>query len=227
VKKYKWMNATLGISLETLADRMRRMKFDPREDDSEGFRIEVRRADRITGQFIERETLIEQISLPTGDEYEERRSRITITEFVVTSSAALNLMLVNPPRRSLPFFNALTEISRSEFSVEAVEVDVLRWIERLEADVGPAQVTFLDCNGIQLSPMVVGRFAFRGSDDVRAEVRKAIRNARPSVENARCELAVDGVRSHIELFKTGAAKLDATLSRELVSTVSKALSAVI
>lgn len=225
--KFKWMNATLGMSLETLADRMRRMKFDPREDDSEGFRIEERRADRISGLFIERETLIEQISLPTGDEYEERRSRIAMTQFIVTSDAALNLLLMNPPRRSLPFFNAMTEVSKSEFYVESLEVDVLRWIEQIERRIGVAQVTFLDCNSIQLSPVVVGRYAFRGSNDVRGEMRKAIKNAKPAIESARCELTVDGTRASLELFRTGAAKFDAALSDVLVPQISSALAAVV
>ncbi|CAB3809693.1 hypothetical protein [Paraburkholderia fynbosensis] len=223
MKKYKWANATFGVALTTLGDRLRKVELDLSEDDTEGFRIEERSATRIRGVFIERETSLEHISLPTGHEYEEKRSRITVTEFLVTDGSSLNLLLMNPPRRTLPFFNAVSLATNYRFSVEMLDVDVLKWVQFLERQVGDVSVTYLDCNSIQLSPEVTGRFAFRGTRDVRQEAKRTTKTSDVAVECARCELTAGGYRTTIELLRSGAVKLASPASEELLAVIHGSL----
>ncbi|MCK4161831.1 hypothetical protein HFK89_05120 [Ralstonia pseudosolanacearum] len=223
MNKYKWMSADFGVSLATVGERLRKVEFNLSDDDSEGFRIEERSVSRLRGVFVERETSIEHFSLPTGHEYEEKRTRVTVTEFVATREASLNMLLVNPPRRTLPFFNAISLATNFRFSVESLDVDVLKWVRSLEREVGDVSVTFLDCNSIQLSPEITGRFAFRGVRDVRTEARRATKAANVAVECARCELSLDGQRATVELFRSGAAKVISPMDELFVGVLHKSL----
>jgi len=224
VKKLKWLNASFGMSLSTLSDRLKKVRFDAAEDDTYGFRIDERKLDRISGVFVERETSYETISLPSGEQYEEKHSRVLVTQFVFSSASSLNLLLLDGPRRTIPFFNALGAATEYKISLDSVDANILEWVVALEKRVGSVRVLFLDCNGIQLSPTITGRFAFRGSEDVRAEMRRAVKGGKPSIESARCEILIDGAPHTIELFRSGTVKLNDRVLSTLAETVRASLS---
>lgn len=223
MKKVKWMDASIGIALESLGERLRRIRFDPSEEESEGFRIEQRSNSAIHGMFIERETELAHYSLPTGYEFDERRSRISITEFTLGIEKSQNLILFNPPRRLTPFFNALSLASKGDFFTSPINVDLLVWVGEIERIYGEALVTYLDCNSIQLSPKVLGRFAFKGTDDVREVMKKAVGKSTPSIEAARLNLRIAGASISIELSKMGSMKFDERYRDLLIPAISQAL----
>jgi hypothetical protein len=204
--KIKWVRAEFGVSLNALAEKMKKVPFDASEEEAEGFRIQERGSGFLYGQFIQKQTFIDQIFLPTGDAYEERRSDISIAEFRLSAKDELNLELVNPPRRIQPFFNALAELTAQEFSYRSTDVNVLAWIDEIERRLGAVSVLSMDCNGVQLSSTVIGRFAFKGTSDVRAEYAKTLRRRSCVIESARCEVRSNEGTSGFELFRTGAVK---------------------
>lgn len=221
--KYRWLTCSMGLKIPELAARLRRMRFKALVDeDSQGFRIEGSRPNLIAGQFIERETWIERVSLPTGDEFEEARSRAVVTSFEFGAGKSLNLLLTDPPRGLLSFFNAVGEVTNYDCSIEAVQVDVLRWIEALEDRCGKANVMYAECSGVQVSPTVVGRYALRGAHDVRTDLRRILGTQTPTVEVARCDLRLDGALVSVELGRSATAKLDEPAKGQL-SIIAEAL----
>jgi hypothetical protein len=210
MSKYRWYSAAFGMTTAKLADRMRRRAFvASQDDDTEGFRVQERRGTSLVGQYIERQVWVEHIVLPTGDEYEEPRSRAWITHFSISEGTTLNLLLTDPPRRTAQFLNALDEASAYDCTISPVQVSLLGWIEAIERNVGAAKVTYAECSGVQLSPTVLGRYAFRGSDDVRSEVHKVVGpKKRATMDVARCEFMWEGQRAVLDLSRQGVAKVE-------------------
>jgi hypothetical protein len=221
--KFRWAVAEMDLSLGSLADRLRKRQFvlDP-DAHSQGFRIQERRNGRLIGQFIERETWIETIDFPSGDQIDEVRSRVQVTQFQLKEGDRLNLVMIEPPRRLTPFFDALAEAAGFKVSVDPIKADVLKWVQDLEGHVGEVTVTYADCSGIRLTDAIVGRFAFRGTRDVRDEVFRAVGHERPVLEAVKCEFRVNGSRVAAELFRNGIAKLNDE-APEIFSAVDRSL----
>jgi hypothetical protein len=210
MSKYRWYSATFGMTTAKLADRMRKRAFvASQDDDTDGFRVQERKGASLVGQYIERQVWIEHIVLPTGDEFDEPRSRAWITHFSVSEGTALNLLLTDPPRRTSQFLNALDEASGYDCAIASVQVNLLGWVEAIERTVGPVKVIYAECSGVQLSPTVLGRYAFRGSDDVRKEVHKVVGpKKRATMDVARCEFFWEGQRAVLDLSRQGMAKVE-------------------
>jgi hypothetical protein len=223
MNKVRWLIADMPGSLDELSVQLLKVPFDPTKEDTDGFRLEFVGRDRLLGQHIEKETYIHQFLLPNGVEYGEQRSIFTVTEFVVFANAALNLRLNDPPRKGSVFFNALMRALNYKFSVEYVEVDVLKWIAELEERFQECIVRALDCNRVQVADGITGRFAFRGMGDVRKEASKVLIGKSSSVESATCMVRYRNADYSFELYRSGTLKSTSELSSEITSIVGETL----
>lgn len=206
--KFRWGIAELELSFGSLADRLRKRQFALDEEGySQGFRIQDRKSGLLSGQFIERETWIETMELPSGEKLEEARSSVQVTQFQLREGHPLNLLMTDPPRRVTPFFDALAEATGFKVAVDPIRADLLKWVANLEEATGGLTVTYADCSGIPLSESVVGRFAFRGTRDVRPEVSRATGKRTPTLEAVKCEFRLSGTRIVVDLFRNGLAKV--------------------
>lgn len=224
MNKVRWLVADMPGSLDQLSARFKDHPFDANQEDSEGFRLEFVNNENLLGQHIEKETYIHNVILPSGMEYEEKRSIFTITEFVVFANKSLNLRLNDPPRKSSVFFNALMRALDYKFFVEYVDVNVLDWIHKLDHNFDKCIVRALDCSGVQISDGIVGRFAFKGTGDVRRETSKVLAGRNFFVESAACLARHRGQDYSFELYRSGVLKSTGELNSEVTRIVEDSLS---
>jgi hypothetical protein len=223
MSKVKWFAADFEIPFENIAVHLQEFPFDDGELDSEGFRLELVSRDKIVGQHIEKETYVHQVALPNGSTYDEQRSIFTITQFVIHASGSLNLVLNDPPRKVSTFINSFARALSYQVSIRFVEVDILIWIDHLEQNSESCVVKFLDCNSIKVSDKTIGRFVFKGADDVRCEAKLLLHGRDSSIESAKCDLLFDGRRHHFELYRAGVVKSASHLDIGLLRLVAKTL----
>lgn len=206
MSKIKWFYTDFGIPFEALCDEIKSLSFDSNEEESCGFRVQKKTDDCIISQFIEKETFIERIDLPNGDLFEERRSKIVITDLKIYKNKTLKLELYDPPRSTLNLMNKMSELTGQEMVCSPIEIDVKRWIENLEDSGAKLIVTALDCNGVRLSDGVVGRFALKGNVDVREDLLSLIDYHKGTLESARLNIIWDEVSAIVDVYRTGAIK---------------------
>jgi hypothetical protein len=221
--KFRWFNASLTISLEELTSALRKVPFLPEEEDSEGFRIQEKTRSSVHAQYIEKESFLETIALPTGHEIEESRVKIRVTDFHITRDHHLSLQLVNPPRTLTPFFNALSDATVLSFAFEPIECNLMDWIGYLQEEAPGLEVVNLECSGVRISALTQARMAITGPRDVRKDFHKFLGNKEVSFEKAKCLITSEGMAISVELFKTGAAKITSPFSDDIVSLLKRSL----
>lgn len=107
------------------------------------------------------------------------------------SSVAPQIELLDAPRGARRLFQFLGELSPSPFTVEAVEVDPIAWIDALVPTFGSATVRELGCRDLAITASLAADVTFSGGGNVLAESRKFLGAKFQSVKFARADFASD------------------------------------
>src|SRR5690606_3572210 len=106
--------------------------FSLNEPVSSGFRVESKNSSGLLGQFVHKRTVVQKITLPSGEEFSQEIANIEIIKFGIDySQDECLLYLIDPPRSTTPFFSALSEATQFDCTLDSIEVNVEKWIEHL------------------------------------------------------------------------------------------------
>jgi hypothetical protein len=224
--KYRWFDASLDLPLSKFTRSLKERPFLRGDEDSEGFRVESVSATELRAQYIENQVILDVVELPTGERFEQPISKISVTDFVLFFNTRPGLQLINPARRNLSFFNALSEASNFKVYFGAVDVDVDLWLSKIEERLGPLCVSYMDYSGVSLSSDIQARVAIAGTPDIRKQSREFLKARGRTVERTKFVLEEFANFGTIELASAGWAKLGSAPEDELIGDLKECLAAV-
>lgn len=205
MKRIRWLSAEWPISLEIMAARIKKHAFT--SESSDGFIVERTRDTFIEARYIEKLSYQESVKDPFGNE--EHYDRIIYRQIAFNLlSKYPNIELIDAPRSTNAYISKLLELSDFSLSINALQVNLLDWIDRFQSHIkNNVVIDLLQIAGIELEHGVIARILIQGDKDVRNALNRFISNKKYILEKVQFKIP-DGRRTlSMHLANNGCAKI--------------------
>jgi len=168
-RRFRWF--TVGgerFSVHALGTCVLADEYDERK--RSGFVVDERSRARVSGTFIEKLDLEEEIEDPFGRIMRYKRVEYRRLRFSCCGEDHANLELEDPPRASGAFFARIGMFLDQGIHVEPVRPDVMKWIRALEKDVTRVQISSISVSDAPLSASARADVIITGTGDVRRDL---------------------------------------------------------
>ncbi|MES3008907.1 MAG: hypothetical protein V4751_14170 [Pseudomonadota bacterium] len=193
------------------------------ENNLDGFSIERIRDDFIEGRFIEKYIYQEVILKSFGSEEVSDRVGYRSTDFKIFSRFP-QIELRNAQRSSKDFLNRLLECCKFDLAVSPITVNLLEWVSGIEErTTHRILVDSLQLSGIELEEGVVGKILLRGDRDIREVIDRVVGGKPYILEKVQIKLQSSSQRISIHLSNSGAARISADDTSELVQVLRESI----
>lgn len=152
MKTLRWFGITWPCSMFTLAKRLGKYPFEGERN--AGVVVDRARPDHLEGRYFERIAFQETVRDPRGAEFHFDRIVFNSLEFRCSVSFP-QLQIADSPRSTKSFVNLLAQAADFEMTVDAITVDVKRWMKEIESRLPAA---FL-CEAVRLSEFPISEHA--------------------------------------------------------------------
>ena len=212
--RIKWLSAEWPVSLRTIASRMRSRPFTP--DNMDGFFVERVRDNKIEGRFVEKFAFAEKVTDPFGNEHVFERINYSQVSFQLNTEFP-QIELRDAPRGLGVYLTRLSELTDFSVSISPISVDLLGWIEAIQAQTrAKAVVDSLDVSDLIADAGVTARVVIKGDRDVRQALHGLARNRKYSLEKLHLKLFDSTGITLLQLSSAGSVKLqDGSVERVL------------
>jgi len=221
VRRIRWFAAKWPISLRTLAARMKANPF--REDNLSGFIIDRVRDNFINGRYVEKVDYQETLTTPFGEQQIFDRTEYRQLEFNLSSTFP-HMEFWDAPRSTQGYVSKLTELNNFSVTITALSVDLLKWIASFQALID-AKITIesLQISGLELESDVSARVSIAGNKDVREALQRITKGKRFDLDRIQVKLPYENRIASLQLFNTGAVKLEDALLEDLLPALRQSL----
>ena len=221
MKRFRWYRSDID------RDTLRRLKNgivanDYSGDQKEGFRLDAARPESLTGDFVVKREITEEVEDPLGHRMSFQRVSFDVVRFRL-SCRFPQLELVNPPRSYRTLLTRLAEFTDFTVAIAAQEVGVVQWIAALQEAVSAVLVTRVRCSGLTLSESTSAKFELAGTEDVRRHLAKMLGRRPATVDSARLLCRTATWQALCEITRSGTAAVEDSRARELVPVLRRAL----
>lgn len=203
MKRFRWLQVSWGqTSLSSVADMMLRSEY--LTDSTSGFRLEKIRSDEITGKFIERRKIIDEIKDPFGTTVSFTRESFEVVKFRLTKQFP-ELELQDPPRKFSTFATKLAECTNFDISIQPLKIDTKLWAEGIEQVFGATTVIAVTSSSFSVGDSTVARFSVGGATDVRKYLKyfETAKNNAPYWDKVKLRSVINGKTSEYEISCRG------------------------
>lgn len=205
--------------LGKLADGLLAAKFN--EGTSYGFIIGDVRKDKVTGRYIQKETITRTITDPNGESQSVQFVDFTSTKFTLSTSPP-NLEVVNPPRRLSEFLTALGDILDNKVAIVPVEATCRQWLEALSASGCTFRSKKIVTGNIAISDTVSVKASFSGTKNVQKEALSFLKGKKCDPVEIAGEIECDGETSKLRITANGVLSYPSAPADDILAAIRKA-----
>ena len=215
----KWFITEWPLSLKKLSADMLKNQYNNKL--TSGFVLEKVAVKNITGKFITKRIIKENIEDPFGSITEVSRISYDVIKFTINKDK-LGLSIIDPPRSIKNFINILHEISGIGLSVSEVTIDPLIWLHSIENSIGKQDVTKIMASDINIHNKGLAKIEVVGKNDIRKEFTKFIQDKYHKVSSVKFN--DNKMKSgSIILRCNGSIKIEGAIPDEIIDTISTSL----
>jgi hypothetical protein len=191
-----------------------------------GFKIDKVRLNHITGRYVVRHDIVEDVNDPiTG--------AVTTTQRTVYEVVNFNLNLVkpaievlNPPRSLSRFISALSDAIKTNITIINVDINLIDYIAILCKQLNKIKITMIDCSNIVINYNTSAKLTINGGDDVREYLYELLNLRKYSIDNVRITFMNNaGTQSWFDITSKGTAKIADRDTEDLLPILKKCISA--
>ena len=219
--KIKWLNTNFSGKIDQLFDGMIKNQFHERTN--EGFIVDQKTHHNISGRYINKYNITEEILDPFGNTYEETRTIFDITKFKIIDNASFGLELYNPPRRIKEFLNKLDEISNEFITIERSPIDVLNWLYFFEHIYSKVKVNCINCSDINIANKGIANIKIKSQQDIRKETLSFIGKKSFNIDNIKCSFMKNSKICRMEFSKVASVNIPDNIEKEILPKVRESL----
>jgi hypothetical protein len=223
MKRVRWLGARWPVSMRSLGAKMKTQLFTAESFD--GFVIERVRDNFIEAHFIEKLIYQEKTTDPFGKEEVLDRVVYRDVDFTLFSDYP-HIELRDSQRSTKEFVSKLLEICNFSLVISPVSVNLLDWVQAIQADTGQQLVVdSLQISGLEIEVGVVAKVLLKGTKDVRQALDHLSVNRNFALEKVQVKMNVDNQVVAIHLTNAGSVKVQTDYFNDLVPILRGSLPA--
>lgn len=205
--------------LGKLVDGLLAAKFG--EETNFGFILGDVRKDKVTGRYIQKETITRTITDPNGESQSVQFVDFLITKFTLSTTAP-NLEVVNPPRRLSEFLTALSDILDNKVAIVPVEATCRQWLEALSASGCTFRSNKIVTGNIAITDAVSVNATFSGTKNVQKEALSFLKGKKCDPVEIAGEIEYDREKSKMRITANGSMGFSSAPTDDILNAIRKA-----
>lgn len=169
--RYQWVDADWGLTFADLKNSLLKNSYD--ESRGSGFILdEAYREGKLAGRYIKKETKTIAAISPLGHSETYLQTFYETYQFQIDMSQNYSLLLVNPPRSSLPLSTALAKATEFKLSIKTADINLLQWMNCISPTLKKLVLKKLDVTQLQINKDIIGTLTLRGTGDILNELER-------------------------------------------------------
>lgn len=209
--RYQWVNTSWGLTYNELKQSLLKTSYD--EKKGSGFLLdEAYREGKLSGRYIQKETNTIEVTSPLGKTETYQQTVYQTYQFKIDMSQAYSLLLINPPRSSLPLTTALAKLTTHRLSIKTAEIDLVKWLDCTSPYFKRVILKKLDITQLQLNKDIVGTLTLRGSGDLLSELKRLPNSQSAKITKAEFSFQTEYGLGTATITHRGIAKMHTTLT---------------
>lgn len=205
--------------LGKLADGLLAAKFD--DETSFGFILGDVRKEKVTGRYIQKETITRTITDPNGESQNVQFVDFLTTKFTLSTSPP-NLEVVNPPRRLSEFLTSLSDILDNKVAIVPVEATCRQWLEALSASGCTFRSNKIVTGNIAITDTVSVKASFSGTKNVQSEALSFLKGKKYDPVEIAGIIECGGETTKLKITSNGVLSFPSPPADELLAAVRNA-----
>jgi len=179
----------------------------------------------VSGQFINKRTVDQTVTLPSGEEFTQEVAIIDVTKFEINlNSSNFLLNIFDAPRSLTSFFSAFSAATNFTCTIDPIEIDIDKWVHYIDEDKSAVAVIYLDITGIIISGEVQARLALSGIVDVYRQMYEFLGgDKKGTIESAKIRFHFDGIFYVLELGRRATLKVPVGFPLHGIDVLRKAM----
>ena len=160
------------IGFDRLSDAISANRFNSKS--TSGFMVDKRSSNSLESRFVEKVVLTDTFTDPFGNAFSQERIQFNELRFLLrTQRPQLTIWNTNPAFKA--FSGRLLELADFQLSISSLVWQPLDVVERFHSEFQSVVVYSAVPHPVNITPAVVVRLAFDGSEDVRKHVRSFLK----------------------------------------------------
>lgn len=221
--RYQWIDAKWSLSYSELKNAL--LKNTYTEETGSGFILdEAYRTNKLVGRYIQKEIKTIESHSPLGGI--EKYSQIIYQNhsFQIDMDSPYSLLLINPPRSSIPLTSALGKATFFRISIQSPSISLTRWLDLIQLNVKKYSLKKLDISHIQLSNNILVNISLKGDDNLIEELKKIPNNTSGKIIRAEFSFSTKNGEGKATITHQGVVKMHNTIAdHHLLSILSTTL----
>lgn len=221
--KYQWVNAVWRLSYSELKQVL--LKNTYIEEAGSGFILdEAYRNNKISGCYIRKEIKKIESCSPLGHIEIFFQTIYQNHFFQIDMESPYSLLLIDPPRSSLPLTSALGRATFFKFSSETPSINLVIWLDLIRLKLKKYSLRKLDITQVKLSNNILGNLSLKGEGDLLAELKNIPNNTSGKIISAEFSFYTDDGEGRATITHQGVVKMHNTIAEHyLLPILSKTL----
>ena len=220
--RYRWFRIK-PLTAKSLASVARVLQVNAYADDRGlGYRLQIIRKDRISGELIRRREYNETVEPPFGESLSVHRIVYESIRFSISLKEQL-LVVENPGALTRALIEDVAGATDYSVEVSPCEINPLIWLEGIKLPKDTITVSSLKTVPFSLSVSVSGIIRVTGSEDVLAALEKLPFAKAAGVSQLLVHLQRDGLAFKAELRSTGLAVIHKGNTEVVLDLLSAAI----
>jgi len=190
----------LDIGFDRLSNAVSDNRFNSKS--TSGFMVEKRSSDSLESRFLEKVVLTDTFTDPFGNAYSQERIQFNELRFLLrTQSPQLTVWNSNPAFKA--FSGRLLEFADFRLSISPLVWQPLDVVEKFHSEFHSVIVYAAVPHPVKITPAVVVRLAFEGSEDVRKHARSFLKLRKAKFSGLKFQFETDSRTIKCEVKEGG------------------------
>lgn len=159
-------------SRKTFEKALLNMPFN--DEVGEGFSIRKITRNEVCGTYIASKTFIKEVVTPHGETNVIKGVDYTTIEFRLSFEDLPILEIYSKPRTIKPLINLISSIVGFGFSVEEIDIDIDKFITKIESSLGGLSVQKIVISDLNIDDKALGNLTLTSDHDIRKVVENRL-----------------------------------------------------
>jgi hypothetical protein len=223
--RYQWVDAVWRLDYSELKNAL--LKHPYTEEAGSGFILdEAYRNNKLSGRYIQKEVKTIESRSPLGHIETYFQIIYQNHSFQIDMDSSYSLLLIDPPRSSIPLTSALGRATSFKISIQSPSINLVTWLDLIRLNLKKYSLQKLDIAQVKLSNNIIGNLSLKGDGDLLEELKKIPNNTSGKIIRAEFYFSTEDGEGRATLTHQGVAKIHSTITDHhlpsiLFSTLNK------
>jgi hypothetical protein len=209
--RYQWVDAVWRLDHSELKNALLKNAYT--EEVGSGFILdEAYRNNKLSGRYIQKEVKTIESRSPLGHIEIYFQTIYQDYSFQIDMDSPYSLLLIDPPRSSIPFTSALGRVTFFRVSIQSPSINLVKWLDLIQLNLKKYSLKKLDITQVKLSNNIIGNLSLKGEGDLLAELKNIPNNTSGKIIRAEFSFYTEDGEGKATITHQGVVKMYNTLT---------------